>query len=90
MHQNIGPDEILLTPFGPVLLGFCSAPLHATKARRHTPAAALKPGYAAIEQYGSAAGTTRGRCGTDLYALAAWIARAAVTGSDPAASRGSA
>src|SRR3954462_3526917 len=24
-HQNIGPDEILLTPFGPVLLGFAAA-----------------------------------------------------------------
>ena len=79
-HQNIGPDEILMTPFGPVLLGF-SAATHAIEAMRHTPAAALKPGYAAIEQYGSAAGTTRGPW-TDLYALGALI-YAAITGTDP-------
>jgi len=79
-HQNIGPDEILITPFGPVLLGF-SAATHAIEAMRHTPAAALKPGYAAIEQYGSAAGTTRGPW-TDLYALGALI-YAAITGNDP-------
>ena len=79
-HQNIGPDEILMTPFGPVLLGF-SAASHAIEAMRHTPAAALKPGYAAIEQYGSAAGTTRGPW-TDLYALGA-VVYAAITGIDP-------
>ena len=54
-HQNIGPDEILLTPFGPVLLGFAAA-AHAIEAMNHTPAAALKAGFAAIEQYGSEAG----------------------------------
>ena len=79
-HQNIGPDEILMTPYGPVLLGF-SAASHAIEAMRHTPAAALKPGYAAIEQYGSAAGTTRGPW-TDLYALGA-VVYAAITGNDP-------
>ena len=79
-HQNIGPDEILLTPFGPVLLGFAAA-AHAIEAINHTPAAALKAGYAAIEQYGSAAGTTRGPW-TDLYALAA-VVYSAITGSDP-------
>src|SRR5664279_4667003 len=47
----------------------------------HTPAAALKPGFAAIEQYGNEAGTTRGPW-TDLYALAA-VVYAAITGSDP-------
>jgi Serine/threonine protein kinase len=79
-HQNIGPDEILLTPFGPVLLGFAGA-AHAIEAIKHTPAAALKPGYAAIEQYGSAAGSTRGPW-TDLYALGA-VLYSAITGSDP-------
>ena len=47
----------------------------------HTPAAALKAGFAAIEQYGSEAATTRGPW-TDLYALAAVI-YAAITGSEP-------
>jgi len=80
-HQNIGPDEIVLTPFGPVLLGFAAA-AHAIEALHHTPAAALKAGFAAIEQYGSEAGTTRGAW-TDLYALAA-VVYAAITGADPA------
>ncbi len=80
-HQNIGPDEIVLTPFGPVLLGF-AASAHALEAMNHTPAAALKAGFAAIEQYGSEAGTTRGPW-TDLYALAAVI-YAAITGNEPA------
>ena len=80
-HQNIGPDEILLTPFGPVLLGLAAA-AHAIEAMNHTPAAALKAGFAAIEQYGSEAATTRGPW-TDLYALAAVI-YAAITGSEPA------
>jgi serine/threonine protein kinase len=79
-HQNIGPDEIVLTPFGPVLLGIAAAS-HAIQALRHTPAAALKPGFAAIEQYGGAAGSTRGPW-TDLYALAAVI-YTAITGTDP-------
>ena len=80
-HQNIAPDEILLTPVGPVLLGFGSA-AHAIEEARHTPAAALKPGFAAIEQYGSTAGTTRGPW-TDLYGLAS-VVYAAITGSEPA------
>jgi len=81
-HQNIGPDEIVLTPVGPVLLGLASA-AHAIEALHHTPAAALKAGFAAIEQYGSAAGSTRGPW-TDLYALAAVI-YAAITGAEPVA-----
>ncbi len=80
-HQNIAPDAILLTPVGPVLLGFAAA-AHAIESFRHTPAAALKPGFAAIEQYGSDAGTTRGPY-TDLYALAATV-YTAITGSAPA------
>jgi serine/threonine protein kinase len=80
-HQNIAPDEIVLTPIGPVLLGFASA-AHAIEAAQYAPAAALKPGFAAIEQYGSVAGTTRGPW-TDLYALAS-VLYAAITGSAPA------
>ncbi|MDQ2926604.1 MAG: protein kinase [Pseudomonadota bacterium] len=80
-HQNIGPDAIMLTPIGPVLLGFAAAE-HATAAARHTPAVALKPGFAAIEQYGGIAETTRGPW-TDLYALAA-VVYSAITGEEPA------
>ena len=80
-HQNIGPDGIVLTPVGPVLFGFGAAE-HTIAALDHTPAAALKAGFAAIEQYGSAAETTRGAW-TDLYALAA-VVYAAITGSPPA------
>jgi hypothetical protein len=79
-HQNLGPDAILLTPSGPVLLGF-AATAHAIESIRHAPAAALRPGFAAIEQYGNVAGSTRGPW-TDLYALAATV-YAAITGSDP-------
>ena len=81
-HQNIGPDTIVLTPVGPVLFGPSSAE-QAIAALEHTPAAALKPGFAAIEQYGSPAETKRGAW-TDLYALAAVI-YAAITGAAPAA-----
>ena len=80
-HQNIAPDGIVLTPIGPVLFGFGAAE-HAIAALNHAPAAALKPGFAAIEQYGSAAETTRGAW-TDLYALAA-VVYTAITGSAPA------
>lgn len=79
-HQNIGPDEILLTPTGPVLLGLASAG-HAIEAVRRAPAAALKHGYAAIEQYGGVAGAALGPW-TDLYALAA-VVHAAITGAPP-------
>jgi len=81
-HQNIGPDNIVLTPIGPVLFGLGAAE-QTIAALEHTPAAALKPGYAAIEQYGNAAETKRGAW-TDLYALAALI-YTAITGSAPAA-----
>ncbi len=76
------PTAIVLTPVGPVLFGFGAAQ-QTIAALEHTPAAALKPGFAAIEQYGNAAETKRGAW-TDLYALAAMI-YAAITGSAPAA-----
>ena len=79
-HQNIGPDEIVLTPTGPVLLGLASAG-HAIEAVQRAPAAALKRGYAAIEQYGGVAGAALGPW-TDLYALAA-VVHAAITGAPP-------
>jgi serine/threonine protein kinase len=81
-HQNIGPDNIVLTPIGPVLFGLGAAE-QKIAALEHAPAAALKPGFAAIEQYGHAAETKRGAW-TDLYALAAVI-YTAITGSAPAA-----
>ena len=81
-HQNIGPDSIVLTPVGPVLFGLGSAE-QTIAALAHTPAAALKPGFAAIEQYGSAAETKRGPW-TDLYALAA-VVYSAITGAAPVA-----
>ncbi|MDQ6627571.1 MAG: protein kinase [Pseudomonadota bacterium] len=81
-HQDIGADAILLTPLGPVLLGFDLAE-RALAAAQHTPAVALRPGFAAIEQYGSVAETTRGPW-TDLYALAA-VVYAAITGVAPPA-----
>ena len=80
-HQNVGPEEIVLTPTGPVLLGLASAG-HAIEAVQRAPAAALKRGYAAIEQYGSVAGAMLGPW-TDLYALAA-VVYGAVTGQAPA------
>ncbi|MEO8080744.1 MAG: serine/threonine-protein kinase [Caldimonas sp.] len=81
-HLDIGPDSILLTPMGPVLLGFASAN-HTVAALNHRSAAALKPGFAAIELYGSEAGSRRGPW-TDLYALAA-VVHAAISGAAPVA-----
>ena len=49
------PTRSCSPPNGPVLLGFASA-AHAIEAIHHTPAVALCRGFAAIEQYGSAAG----------------------------------
>ncbi len=83
-HQNIGPDEIVLTPIGPVLFGFGAATraTSAASAAKVARASALKPGYAAIELYGSEATTSRGPW-TDLYALAA-VVYGAITGEAPA------
>jgi serine/threonine protein kinase len=82
-HQNIGPDSIVLTPVGPVLFGLGSAE-QAIAALAHTPAAALKPGFAAIEQYGSAAETKRGPLDRPVRTGVGGLP-AAVTGGAPAA-----
>ena len=79
-HQNLSLDSIALTPRGALLLGMDRAGL----ALAEFGAAASKlpmSGFAAIEQYGSAADTTRGPW-TDFYALAA-VVYAAITGTVP-------
>ncbi len=50
-HGHVSPDNILLTPMGPVLLGPALAEHAIAQALQH-PASALVPGYAAPEQYG--------------------------------------
>jgi serine/threonine protein kinase len=75
-HHDIGPDNILLAPGGPVLLGF-SAARRLILALRGGAAAAVQPGYAAPEQYSEAATVAPGPW-TDLYALAAVAWRALV------------
>jgi len=79
-HGHIAPDEILLTPTGPVLLGFGAAARAIAEADR-TPAAALSPGFAAPEQYGPDGDAA---CGpwTDLYALSA-VVYSAIAGAPP-------
>ena len=79
-HQNIGPGEIVLTPTGPVLLGFGAA-ARAIGNLDHGPASALKPGFAALEQYGIDATTAVGPW-TDLYGLAA-VLYDAIAGAPP-------
>ncbi|MEO7057427.1 MAG: protein kinase, partial [Caldimonas sp.] len=79
-HQNIGPGEIVLTPTGPVLLGFGAAS-RAIGTLGHGPVSTLKPGFAALEQYGIDAATAVGPW-TDLYALAA-VLYDAIAGAPP-------
>ena len=83
-HRNIGPDEIMLTPIGPVLLGFGAAARAIAEADNDA-ASALVPGFAAPEQYAAATDTdTDAACGpwTDLYALAALV-YGAIAGAPP-------
>ena len=75
-HHAIAPDNILLTPVGPVLLGF-SAARRLIASMGEGAQAALSPGYAALEQYGEAPPDTFGPA-TDLQALAAVAWRALV------------
>ncbi len=79
-HRNIGPDEIMLTPMGPVLLGFGAAARAIAEADNEA-ASALSAGFAAPEQYAADADAA---CGpwTDLYALAALV-YGAIAGAPP-------
>ena len=67
-HRDIAPDNILLTPRGPLLLDFGAA-RRVIGDMTHAITVVLKPGYAPIEQYGDVATMTQGAW-TDLYALA--------------------
>ncbi len=79
-HRDIAPDNILLTPNGPLLLDFGAA-RRVISDMTHALTVILKPGYAPIEQYGEAATMTQGPW-TDLYALAS-VVYFAVTGQSP-------
>jgi hypothetical protein len=79
-HHHIGPDNIVLTSGGPVLLDFAAAG-RLIGSLAEGPAAVVKPGYAGIELYSEAATLAPGPW-TDLYALAA-VAYRAVCGAPP-------
>ena len=80
-HRDIAPDNILLTPKGPVLLDFGAARRVIGNASRLT--VILKEGYAPLEQYGWP--TLQQGAWTDIYALCCVI-RFAITGSVPISS----
>src|SRR6185295_11434938 len=82
-HCDIAPDNILLTPRGPLLLDFGAA-RRVIGDMTHAITVVLKPGYAPIEQYGDVASMTQGAW-TDLYALAS-VVYFAITGSTPTSS----
>ncbi|MBI3367358.1 MAG: serine/threonine protein kinase [Burkholderiales bacterium] len=79
-HRDIAPDNILLTPSGPLLLDFGAA-RRVISDMTQALTVILKPGYAPIEQYGEAASMTQGPW-TDLYALASVI-YFTITGHSP-------
>ncbi len=79
-HHHIGPDNIVLTGAGAVLLDFAAA-RRLIGSLAEGPAAVVKPGYAGIELYSEAATLAPGPW-TDLYALAA-VAYRAVSGAPP-------
>ena len=82
-HRDIAPDNILLTPAGPLLLDFGAA-RRVIGDMTHALTVVLKPGYAPIEQYGEAASMAQGPW-TDLYALAS-VVYYAITGHAPTTS----
>ncbi len=79
-HRDIAPDNILLTPSGPLLLDFGAA-RRVIGDMTHALTVMLKPGYAPIEQYGEMSTMTQGAW-TDLYALAC-VVYFAITGRPP-------
>ena len=82
-HRDIAPDNILLTPIGPLLLDFGAA-RRVIGDMTHALTVVLKPGYAPIEQYGDVASMAQGAW-TDLYALAC-VVYYAITGRTPMSS----
>ncbi len=82
-HRDIAPDNILLTPSGPLLLDFGAA-RRVIGDMTHALTVVLKPGFAPIEQYGEVSSMAQGAW-TDLYALAS-VVYAAVTGHPPMSS----
>jgi len=82
-HRDIAPDNILLTPGGPLLLDFGAA-RRVIGDMTHALTVVLKPGYAPIEQYGDVATMAQGAW-TDLYAVAC-VVYYAITGRTPISS----
>ncbi len=82
-HRDIAPDNILLTPTGPLLLDFGAA-RRVIGDMTHALTVVLKPGYAPIEQYGDVATMAQGAW-TDLYALGC-VVYFAITGKTPMSS----
>jgi len=83
-HRDIAPDNILLTPTGPLLLDFGAA-RRVIGDMTHALTVVLKPGYAPIEQYGEAASSMPQGAWTDLYAMAC-VVYYAITGKAPMSS----
>jgi serine/threonine protein kinase len=83
LHRDVAPDNILLTPAGPLLLDFGAARRVIGDVTRGL-TAILKAGYAPIEQYANAEAMRQGPW-TDIYAVACVVYRA-ISGKAPMAS----